>query len=140
MPRAQRDDIRILIVDDSAVFREALCTFIAELDGMIVVASVGSGEEGLALVGRLRPNVVLLDVRMMGLDGFETTRRLKQLPAPPAVVVITTSEDDGFREAAMAVGADAFVLKRRAGADIEQVIHRVARQRRGRAAPPVTAA
>ena len=123
-------DIRLLIVDDSAIFREALAGFLAETEGLRVVGTAASGEEGLALVARLAPAVVLMDLRMEGLDGFEATRCLKRLSNPPAVVALTTYDDDRVRRAALAAGADAFVVKRQVGTEIVGVVRALARSGR----------
>jgi DNA-binding NarL/FixJ family response regulator len=134
-PVADAADIRLLIVDDSAIFREALAGFLAEIQGLRVVGTAANGEEGLALVARLDPAVVLMDLRMTGLDGFETTRCLKRLTEPPAVVALTTYDDERVRRAALASGADAFVLKRRAGVEIVPVVRAVAQAAARRGGP-----
>jgi DNA-binding NarL/FixJ family response regulator len=123
------DVIRVLIVDDSNLFREALANFVAELEGILVVGRVRDGVEALEAVTDLRPDVILMDLMMPRLDGIEATRSVKRSPHAPAVVMCTTDDDERLREAALAVGADAFVLKRDLGVEVESLIHTLAAPR-----------
>jgi DNA-binding NarL/FixJ family response regulator len=79
----------VLVVDDHASFRAA-ATALLEAEGFTVVGGAGDGAEALAQVGALRPDVVLLDVQLPGVDGFEVARRLAALAAPPAVLLISS--------------------------------------------------
>jgi CheY-like chemotaxis protein len=79
----------VLVVDDHASFRAA-ATALLESEGFTVVGGAGDGDEALAQVGALRPDVVLLDVQLPGIDGFEVARRLATLAAPPAVLLISS--------------------------------------------------
>jgi DNA-binding NarL/FixJ family response regulator len=132
--------IRVLVVDDSNLFRDALASFVAELDSMSVVGRARDGQEALELVPKLRPHVVLMDVMMPRLDGIEATRALKAVPGAPAVVVCTTDDDEHLRRAALDAGADSFVLKRNLGTQVEGLVRALAerparnacRARRGR--------
>jgi len=83
---ARRD---VLIVDDEPPARERLERLVGELDGWRVAATCGSGAEAIEQAARLRPNVVLLDIRMPGMSGIETARHLNGLDAPPAVIFTT---------------------------------------------------
>ena len=126
--------IRVLVVDDSKLFREALANFVADLDSMSVVGRARDGQEALDLVLALRPHVVLMDLRMPRLDGIEATRALKRDPAAPAVVVCTTEDDPRLRDAALEAGADSFVLKRDLGVKVEELVRALARPSGGGAA------
>jgi two-component system response regulator AlgR len=88
----------VLIVDDEPPARERLERLITELSGWAVLGSCGSGAEALELVGRVRPAVVLLDIRMPGMTWIEAARHLSALEAPPAVV-FTTAYDQYALEA-----------------------------------------
>jgi DNA-binding NarL/FixJ family response regulator len=119
--------IRVLIGDDSDLFRQALASFVAELPDMLVVGVAPSGEEALRLADRLRPDVVLLDVFMPGIGGLGAARDLMRLEHPPGIVMVTTSHDPQLREEALRVGAHALVLKCDVGARIEAVIRAAVR-------------
>jgi DNA-binding NarL/FixJ family response regulator len=121
------DLIRVLVVDDSNLFREALASFVAELEGMSVVGRARDGQEAVEMVPFLRPHVVLMDVMMPRLDGIEATRVLKRALDAPAVVVCTTEDDPRLRQAALVAGADAFVLKRDLGVRVEALLRTLAR-------------
>jgi two-component system response regulator AlgR len=97
--------LRLLIVDDEAPARDRLKRLLAEVPGCELAGEAESGTEALAAIERLRPDVVLLDVRMPGMDGLELARHLALLDAPPAIV-FTTAYDQYALEAfdAQAIG------------------------------------
>ena len=68
--------VRVLVVDDQELFRRTMATVVDETDGFFVIGSAASGEEALAAAARLRPDLVLMDVKLAGIDGREATRRL----------------------------------------------------------------
>jgi DNA-binding NarL/FixJ family response regulator len=103
--------IRVLIVDDQALVRDGF-RMILELDDQIeVVGEADDGKAALAAVAKMRPDLVLMDIRMPGLDGLETTRRLMLQPDPPKVLVLTTYDADEYVYDAMKAGASGFLLK-----------------------------
>jgi DNA-binding NarL/FixJ family response regulator len=103
--------IRVLLVDDQALVRDGF-RMILELDDEIeVVGEAEDGKAALAAVAKLRPDLVLMDIRMPGLDGLETTRRLMLQPDPPKVLVLTTYDADEYVYDAMKAGASGFLLK-----------------------------
>ncbi|MGD8711129.1 MAG: LytTR family DNA-binding domain-containing protein [Ectothiorhodospiraceae bacterium] len=85
--------MKILIVDDEAPARSRLATLIKAVGGNDIVGEAGSGEEALTAVDRYRPDVVLLDIRMPGMDGLEAAARLSQMSRPPAVIFVTAYGD-----------------------------------------------
>lgn len=123
--------IRVLVVDDSALFREALANFVAHLDGVVVVGRASDGDEALDLAARTRAEVVFMDVMMPRLDGLAATRALKQMAPSPAVIVCSTYEDDRLRQQVLEAGADEFVHKRDLALDAEQLVRRLAALVRG---------
>ncbi|EYT83797.1 LuxR family transcriptional regulator [Streptomyces sp. Tu 6176] len=104
--------VTLLIADDDEVTRSGLRTLLAAQPGLAVTGEAADGAEAVERARLLRPDVVLMDVRMPRLDGIEATRRLLAEPDPPKVVVITTFENDGHVTAALGAGAAGFVLKR----------------------------
>jgi DNA-binding NarL/FixJ family response regulator len=118
--------IRVLVVDDSALFREALANFVAHLKGVVVAGRASGGEEALDLAASTEPDVIFMDLMMPGLDGLSATRALKQLAPRSAVIVCTTYDDDRLREAALAAGADVFMHKRDLALDAEGLIRSLA--------------
>jgi DNA-binding NarL/FixJ family response regulator len=107
------DPIRVLIADDEPLVRSGLRAVIDSEPDIRVAGEVADGADVPSAVGRLRPDVVLMDVRMPGIDGIEATRRLLRASGPqPKVLVVTTFENDEFVYEALRVGASGFLLKR----------------------------
>ncbi len=101
---------RVMVVDDNAGFRESLLALLDAGD-LEVVGEARSGEEALSIVERLRPDVVLMDVRMPGIDGIETTRRLKRARPTLGVVALSGHEDQAIVREMLVAGASGYVLK-----------------------------
>jgi DNA-binding NarL/FixJ family response regulator len=106
--------IRVVIVDDQAVFRRAAEVVIDASSGFELAGEAGSGDEGLAVVERLRPDLVLIDVRMPGMDGVETARRLA-VSRPEAVVILITAQEPAEAPGVSTRGAVRVVSKRQFG-------------------------
>jgi len=103
--------IRILIVDDHPVVCSGLTSMLSALPGLEVVGSAASGEKALAIVQRDRPDVMLLDLRMPGMDGIGVLNALKQMENPPYVVVLTSFEKEEDIYRAIRAGAQGYLLK-----------------------------
>lgn len=104
--------MRIVIVDDDPLVRMGLRAILASVEGWTVVGEAGDGEAGVAAAREHRPDIVLMDVRMPGMDGLEATSHIGALPNAPRVLVLTTFEVDEYVFEAMRRGASGFVLKR----------------------------
>ena len=103
--------IKVLVADDEALVRDGLRA-IAELEGDIeVVAEAADGAQAVVQTRAHRPDVVLMDIRMPGVDGLEATRQVLREQAPPKVVILTTFDHNEYVYEAMKAGASAFLLK-----------------------------
>ncbi|MFD4908777.1 response regulator transcription factor [Kitasatospora purpeofusca] len=134
--------VTVLIADDDAVTRSGLRTLLSMQPGIAVIGEAADGVEAVEEARRLRPDVVLMDVRMPRLNGIEATRQLLSgsaapdgpadpadaagSAAPPKVVVITTFENDDYVTAALGAGASGFVLKRLPVRQIAEAVRVVA--------------
>lgn len=105
--------LRVVVVDDQALVRTGFRMIIDSEDGLEVVGEAADGEEAVTVVDELRPDVVLMDVRMPGADGIEATRRIGALGLDPAprVLILTTFDLDDYVFAALQAGASGFLLK-----------------------------
>lgn len=103
--------IRVLLVDDNPVFLRAAERLVASEDGLEVVGTAHDGREAVAEVERLRPELVLMDLRMAGMSGIEATRIIKRVPHPPRVVIMTVEDPAVHAPLVDAAGADGFVAK-----------------------------
>jgi DNA-binding NarL/FixJ family response regulator len=103
--------IRILLVDDQRLVRSGFRMILGSDPGLEVVGEAGDGVEAVAEARRLDPDVVLMDVRMPGVDGIEATRRIATTPEAPRVLVLTTFDLDEYVFAALRAGASGFLLK-----------------------------
>jgi len=117
---------RVVVVDDQELVRTGFA-MILEKAGVEVVGQGANGEEGVALALEHRPDVVLMDVRMPGVDGIEATRRIAAVPDGPRVLVLTTFDLDEYVFAAVEAGASGFVLKDVPPDDLVHAVRVVAR-------------
>ncbi len=117
--------IRVLIADDHRLFREALRTVLErECD---VVGEAASGEEAVALVGRIRPDIVLLDVGMPGVGGLNAAHRLaKQTPSSKVVILSQHEDEEYVIEAMVEAGAAGYLVKTDAAAELLSALRAVA--------------
>jgi DNA-binding NarL/FixJ family response regulator len=119
--------IRVVLADDQRVVREGLGTLLGLLPGIEVAGTAADGEEALALAARLRPDVVLMDLRMPRCDGIEATRRLRDHDAGIKVIVLTTYADDRSVIDALRAGARGYLTKDASAEEIRAALERVSR-------------
>ncbi len=103
--------IRVLLVDDNAPFLAAAATFLESLPRVEVVGRATCAADALSNIDALRPTLVLMDVVMPGMDGFQTTSLVKERVDAPKVVILSLHRTDAYRQRARAVGAEAFIAK-----------------------------
>jgi DNA-binding NarL/FixJ family response regulator len=118
--------IRVLLVDDEELVRFGLRTVLESAGGFEVVGEAGDGAAGVRAARELRPDVVLIDVRMPVMDGLTATREILALPEPPQVAVLTTFHVDEYVYAALAAGAAGFLLKDTPPREIAAAVRAVA--------------
>jgi DNA-binding NarL/FixJ family response regulator len=118
--------IRVLAADDQRVIREGLVMLLGLLPDVEVVGAAANGEEALALADELRPDVILMDLRMPRMDGVEATRRLRASHPEIKVVVLTTYADDRSVIDALRAGALGYLTKDAGADEIRQALQRVA--------------
>ena len=118
--------IDVLLVDDQPLVRAGLKLILTPADGFTIVGECDDGAAVLDAVRTLRPAVVVMDVRMKGMDGVEATRRLRELPDAPPVLILTTFDDDEVLSAALRAGAVGFLLKDAPADDLIRAVHVVA--------------
>jgi DNA-binding NarL/FixJ family response regulator len=119
--------IRVLLVDDQALFREGLCTLLSLHEDIEVVGEAGDGQEALDAAAALRPDVILMDLRMPVLDGVAATRRLKEIGHPARVIVLTTFDDDETVFDGLRAGAVGYLLKDVSSEKLVEAIRAAAR-------------
>ena len=105
------EKLRLLVVDDQAVVRLGFTALLDSQDDMRVVGTAGDGQQAVWLSGQLKPDVVLMDIRMPVLGGIEATRLLTRAQTPPKVLVLTTFDLDDYVYQALRWGASGFLLK-----------------------------
>ncbi|MER7911626.1 response regulator [Streptomyces sp. NPDC003444] len=103
--------IRVLLVDDHQVVRRGLRTFLEVQDDIEVVGEASDGDEGVARAEELRPDVVLMDVKMPGTDGIEALKRLRELANPARVLIVTSFTEQRTVVPALRAGASGYVYK-----------------------------
>ncbi len=113
------ESTRVLLADDHTLFRYGLRAMLSSVPEFEVVGEAATGEEAVARAAELRPDVVLLDIKMPGVNGIEATRRILESNPRVGVVVLTMFEEDDSVFAAMRAGARGYVLK---GADEDEVL------------------
>ena len=129
--------IRVLLVDDQPLVRAGLRTLLEDESDIEVVGEAADGDEAVALVGALTPDVVLMDIRMPVVDGIEATKRITAQGSTARIVILTTFDLDEYVFSALRAGASGFMLKDATAEEIVRAI-RVARSGDALLAPSVT--
>ena len=120
--------LRVLVVDDEPLARERLAHLVEEVPDAELAGIAASGEQALLLAGTLRPEVILLDIRMPGMDGLETARHLSRMPEPPAMIFTTAFDEHAL--AAFEVQAAGYLLKPVRQEKLEEALARARRPNR----------
>jgi len=129
--------VSVLVADDEALLRTAFATLIEAEEDLRVAGEAADGRRAVELAARLSPDVVLMDVRMPGMDGIEATRLITQTSSPPRVLILTTFDLDKYVFEALRAGASGFALKSRPLEELLSAI-RVVAEGEALLAPSVT--
>ncbi|MGW7259364.1 response regulator [Streptomyces sp. NPDC054834] len=119
--------IRVVVADDEELLRTGFRLLIDSWDDLAVVGEAGDGRQAVQLIGRTRPDVVLMDVRMPGMDGIEATRQIVASGSAARVLVLTTFDEDEHVLAALRAGASGFLLKEMESAELVAAIRAAVR-------------
>ncbi|MBM7501775.1 response regulator transcription factor [Brachybacterium muris] len=117
---------RVALVDDDSLVRAGLAMILGADPGIEVVCQGGDGSEAVPLVQKHRPDVLLMDVRMPGLDGIAATKAVTSQPNPPRIIMLTTFDMDEYVFRALEAGASGFLLKDTPPQDLIRAVHVVA--------------
>ncbi|MDL4776859.1 MULTISPECIES: response regulator [Thermomonosporaceae] len=118
--------VRVVLTDDQPLIRAGLRVLIADTSDLDIVGEAGTGAQAVRLAREVRPDVVVMDIRMPGMDGIEATRMIMADPGTVRVLVLTTFDDDDYVYAALRAGASGFLVKDMALEDILSAIRVVA--------------
>jgi DNA-binding NarL/FixJ family response regulator len=121
------EPIRILLVDDQRLMREGLRILLELEHDLRIAGEAGDGQAALDAYGKLKPDVVLMDVRMPGMDGVEATWRLRERWPEARVIILTTFDDDEYVFEGLRAGALGYLLKDVSGHDLAEAVRTVAR-------------
>jgi two-component system invasion response regulator UvrY len=114
--------IDVLLVDDHDLVRTGIKRMLSDINGIRVVGEASSGEEAVKLGRELKPQVVLMDVKMPGIGGFEATRKLIRLDPDIKVLVVSTCDNDVYPSRLLQVGASGYLTK---GASMDEMVHAI---------------
>ncbi|WP_410821040.1 response regulator [Micromonospora sp. 050-3] len=118
--------VRVVIVDDDPLVRGMLTLMLDGADGIVVVGEAADGAAAITAVDRHLPDVVLMDIRMPGVNGITATERLRRRHRPPEIIVLTTFDTDEHVVRALRAGANGFLLKDTPPEQISQAVRAVA--------------
>lgn len=121
------DKIRVLLVDDHALMSEGLRALLGYYDDVEVVGDARDGREAIAQVDRLRPDVVLMDVAMPGMNGIDATKAIMEQHPKTRVLIVTQHEDRQYVVPLLQAGASGYILKRALGSELIGALRMVAR-------------
>ncbi len=124
-PQGAPQPARVLLADDHALLRTGVANIVNQEPGLTVVAEAGNGEEAVAAFQEYRPDVTVLDLRMPGMEGVETVRRIRKIDPAARIIILTTYDADEDIALALKAGAKAYILKDITAEDLVSCIRAV---------------
>jgi DNA-binding NarL/FixJ family response regulator len=121
MPSTPQRAVRILIADDHRLFAESLMAVLNEDERVDVVGIAEDGQEAVELAAELQPDVVLMDLKMPVIDGFEASRRIREAGLDTQILILTGTDQEIGSEDAAAAGASGYLRKERSVAELKEV-------------------
>ncbi len=118
--------IRVVVVDDHALFRRGLVGLLSDMEEIQVVGEAGDGSEALEVIRRANPDIVLLDVNMPVMDGIQTVEAVRKLNLPVRIIMLTISQQEEDLMSAIRLGADGYLLKNTEPEELHKALVRVA--------------
>lgn len=122
-------ELRLILVEDNAIFRRAVEAHLIRHRRWTIVASIDNGDDALPTIRRTSSDVVLLDISLPGMNGFQIAEAVRALPNPPAIVFLTLHDSNPYREQARELGAAGFVTKDQFVARLMPLLDVIAAQR-----------
>jgi DNA-binding NarL/FixJ family response regulator len=129
MRKKQEKIVRVFIVDDSAILRERLITMVSELKGIEIIGQAKGSTEAVEAIPKLKPDVVILDIRMHGGNGIEVLKSIKKDKNPPLVIMLTNYPYPQYRKKCKDAGADFFLDKSTEFEKITGILNNLAKRR-----------
>jgi two-component system, NarL family, response regulator NreC len=126
MPEMRGRPLRVLLADDHVVVRQGLKRLIEEQPDIVVVGEAGDGAETIQRAQELKPDVIVMDISMPGMNGLVATKKLKELRSETVVVTLTRHADDAYLQELLRAGASGYVLKQSAPNELIQAIRATA--------------
>lgn len=117
--------MRAILVDDYPPFLTAVIALLGGKSGVEVVGQAHNGLDALKLAAELKPDLVLVDFTMPGMNGIEVAKRLKAMPAPPKVIVMSFHAEPEYRDMALHAGADAYLVKTEMHQELMPALRRI---------------
>lgn len=130
-----KDVIRVILVDDHAILREGLASLLNSEEDIAVVGQAGNGRECLGLIDGMEPDVVILDINMLGISGIDTCRLIKERHPGVHVVILSMYEDEEYVRRALAAGSDGYLLKEIVSSELIAAVRSAAKGERVLSAP-----
>jgi DNA-binding NarL/FixJ family response regulator len=131
-------EVRLVVVDDHALFRRGLVSLLADLPEIRVVGEAGDGYEALNVINHLKPDVILMDINMPGMDGIQTVQALREKKSKTPILMLTISDEDNDLIGALMAGANGYLLKNAEPNELREAILLLA-QGKSVLSPDVTA-
>lgn len=117
--------IAVLLADDHMILREGLCALLRSESDIHVIGEAENGRQAVTLAGKLKPDVLVMDIAMPLLNGLEATRQILRMASPPRILILSAHSDDAYVRQMVDLGAAGFLIKQTASHNLSEAIRRV---------------